>query len=127
MRVDYRAGCPVCVTGPPSPDMRAGPRNLFVLNDLGLPRVILLRMNMMRGEVLLMRYFPMSPPIVILGLLGENRAQDMGGTNLYFREEWRTSEVERIIMMMGLIRLVMSSISKRAGITELGRATVSSA
>jgi hypothetical protein len=64
---------------------------------------------------------------VSLGLLCDNRAQDMGGTNLYFREEMRTKGEDLRIIMMSLKRLVMSSIFKRARITETGIATVSSA
>ena len=51
----------------------------------------------------------------------------MGGRNLYFRGMMRTREEDLRIIMMSLKRLVMSSISRRAGIAELGRATVSSA
>jgi hypothetical protein len=51
----------------------------------------------------------------------------MGSTNLYFREEMRTKGEDLQIIMMSLKRLEMSSIFKREGITEPGRATVSSA
>jgi hypothetical protein len=51
----------------------------------------------------------------------------MEGTNLYFREEMRTKGEDLRTMMMSLKSLEMSSIFKRAGITEPGRATVSSA
>jgi hypothetical protein len=50
----------------------------------------------------------------------------MGSTNLYSRERMRKKEEDLRIIMISLKRLVMSSISKRAGITEPGRATVSS-
>jgi hypothetical protein len=83
-------------------------------------------MNMMRREVFLMRYFPMRPPIVSLGLLCDNRAQDMRGTNLYFRERMRTKEEDLSRIIMSLKRLVMSSILKREKLAEPGRATVSS-
>jgi hypothetical protein len=64
---------------------------------------------------------------VSLGLLCDNRSQDVGGTNLYFREEMREKKGEGLrIIMMGLKRLVMGSICRKAGITEPGRATVSS-
>jgi hypothetical protein len=43
-------------------------------------------MNMMRREVFLMRYFPMRPPIVSLGLLCDNRAQDWGTTRFISEE-----------------------------------------
>jgi hypothetical protein len=42
--------------------------------------MIFFGMNMMRWRGLIMRYFPMRPPIVNLGLLCDNRTQEMGGT-----------------------------------------------
>jgi hypothetical protein len=50
----------------------------------------------------------------------------MGSTNLYFRERMRTKEEYLRIIKMILKRLVMSSICTRVGISEMGRATVSS-
>jgi hypothetical protein len=41
---------------------------------------------MMRREVFLMRYFPMRPPIVSLGLLRDSRTQGWGATKFISEE-----------------------------------------
>jgi hypothetical protein len=56
-----------------------------MINQFDLEIMILFRMDMMRGEVFLMRYFPMRPPIVSLGLLSDYRTQDWGTTKFYFK------------------------------------------
>jgi hypothetical protein len=64
---------------------------------------------------------------VSLGLLCDNRAQDMGGTNLYFREEMRTKKGEDLrIINDGSEKTGDGLNLYESRITESGRATVSS-